>query len=72
MCMVAKGALDFYFVGKEFMRVVDIAASTLIVREAGGFVKNTYGEELDMDLSLNDRTSVVAACSEELIYKIIH
>ena len=72
MCMVAEGALDFYFVGKEFMRVVDIAASTLIVREAGGFVKNIYGTELDMDLTLKDRTSVVAACSEELIYKIIH
>ena len=48
MCMVALGALDFYVVGKEYIRVVDIAASTLILREAGGIVKNIYGEELDM------------------------
>ena len=72
MCMVAIGALDYYFAGKEFMRVVDIAASTLIVREAGGFVKDIYGKELEMDLTLDDRTSVVATCSEELAYGILH
>jgi fructose-1,6-bisphosphatase/inositol monophosphatase family enzyme len=71
MCMVATGALDFYFVGREFMRVVDIAAATLIVREAGGFVKNIYGEELDMDLTLDDKTTVIATCSEELIHSIV-
>ncbi|RLF62783.1 MAG: hypothetical protein DRN16_00550 [Thermoplasmata archaeon] len=71
MCMVATGALDFFLTGKEFMRVVDIAASTLIVREAGGFVKNIHGEELDMDLNLDERTSVVAACTEELIKEIV-
>jgi len=71
MCMVAIGALDFYVVGKEYLRVTDIAASTLIVREAGGFVKNIYGDELDMDLTLNERTSVIASCSEELIQDII-
>ncbi len=71
MCMVAIGALDFYVVGKEYMRVVDIAASTLILREAGGIVTNILGEELDMSFTLDERTSVVAACNEELIHKII-
>jgi fructose-1,6-bisphosphatase/inositol monophosphatase family enzyme len=71
MCMVAIGALDFYIIGKEYMRVIDIAASTLILREAGGFVKNIYGMELDMPFNLDERSSVVAACSEELIKKII-
>ena len=71
MCMVALGALDFYAVGKEYIRVVDIAASTLILREAGGIVKNIYGEELDMSFTLDERSSVVAACSEELVKKII-
>lgn len=67
MCMVATGALDLYYVGREFMRIVDIAASTLVVREAGGIVKNIYGEDLEMNISLDDRTSVVAACSENCI-----
>jgi fructose-1,6-bisphosphatase/inositol monophosphatase family enzyme len=71
MCMVAVGALDFYLAGKEYMRVTDLAASTLIVREAGGFVKNIYGEELEMELTLDERTSVAAACTEELIQSII-
>ncbi len=71
MCLVALGALDYYYVGKSILRVVDIAASTLIVREAGGFVKTIDGKDLDMELSLADRTSVVAACSEQFISQIL-
>ncbi len=71
MCMVAMGALDFYVIGKEYLRVTDIAASTLIMREAGGVVTDIHGEELDMSLSLDERTSVIAACSDELVHKII-
>ena len=71
MCMVATGALDFYVVGKEYLRVTDIAASALIIREAGGVVTNIDGEQLDMSLSLDDRTSVIAACNEKLVHTII-
>ena len=71
MCMVAVGGLDFYVLGNEYLRVIDIAASTLIVREAGGFVKNISGDELDMNFTLDERTSVVAACSEDVIRSII-
>lgn len=71
MCMVATGALDYYFVGKDTLRVIDIAASTLIVREAGGVVKTTSGEDLDMLFSLDERTSVVAACSDQLISQLL-
>jgi fructose-1,6-bisphosphatase/inositol monophosphatase family enzyme len=71
MCMVAIGALDFYVIGKEYLRVVDIAASTLILREAGGIVTNIIGEELDMPLNLDERTSVVAACNMDIIRQII-
>jgi fructose-1,6-bisphosphatase/inositol monophosphatase family enzyme len=71
MCMVAIGALDYYFVGKSIMRVIDIAASTLIVREAGGFVKTVEDKDLDMAFDLGERTSVVAACSEDVIKGIL-
>jgi fructose-1,6-bisphosphatase/inositol monophosphatase family enzyme len=71
MCMVAIGALDYYVIGKEYLRIIDIASSTLILREAGGFVKNIYGEELDMAFNLHERSSVVAACSEDAIKRII-
>jgi len=69
--MVAVGALDYYFVGKDIMRVIDIAASTLIVREAGGFVKTVEDKDLDMGFDLGERTSVVAACSESVIKEIL-
>jgi fructose-1,6-bisphosphatase/inositol monophosphatase family enzyme len=71
MCMVAIGALDFYVVGKEYIRVVDIAASTLILREAGGIVTNILGKELDLPFNLDEKSSVVAACSEDVIKNII-
>lgn len=71
MCLVALGALDYYFVGKNILRVVDIAASTLIVREAGGFVKTIDGKDLNMEFTLAERTSVVAACSEQFITQLL-
>jgi fructose-1,6-bisphosphatase/inositol monophosphatase family enzyme len=71
MCMVATSALDYYFVGKDNLRIVDIAASTLIVREAGGFVKTISGDNLDMSFNLEERTSVIAACSEKLIDNLL-
>lgn len=71
MCMVAIGGLDYFCIGKEYLRVVDIVASTLILREAGGYVTNILGEKLDMDFNLEDRTSVVAACNMDIIKKII-
>lgn len=71
MCMVAIGGLDYFCIGKDYLRVVDIAASTLILREAGGVATNILGEELDMPFNLQERTSVVAACNKELVQKII-
>jgi len=71
MCMVAISALDYYFVGRDILRVVDIAAATLIVREAGGFVKTMTGDDLDMEFDLAGRTSVLAGCSEKLIRDIL-
>jgi len=71
MCMVAIGALDYYVVGREYIRIVDIAASTLVLREAGGIVTNVFGKDLDMAFSLDERSSIVAACSKEVVKKII-
>lgn len=71
MCMVAKGALDYFIIGQEYIRVIDIAASTLIAREAGAVVTSVKGEPLDMFFNLTDRSSVVTACNMELIKEII-
>jgi fructose-1,6-bisphosphatase/inositol monophosphatase family enzyme len=71
MCLVAISALDYYYVGKNILRVVDIAAATLIVREAGGYVKTITGDDLDMEFDLIGRTSVLAGCSETLLKDLL-
>jgi fructose-1,6-bisphosphatase/inositol monophosphatase family enzyme len=71
MCLVASGALDVYYVGREFMRMIDIAASTLIVKEAGGVVTNREGKEISMGFNLVDRTSVIAAGSMDVVSEIV-
>ncbi len=71
LCLVASGALDFYLVGQPRMRVWDIAAGTLIVREAGGVVRTVTGEELDMGFSVGERSSVVAGCSESVVRELV-
>jgi fructose-1,6-bisphosphatase/inositol monophosphatase family enzyme len=64
MCLLATGSFDVYFLNyspsKYAMRVVDIAASTLILREAGGEVFNDTYDILDMNFELNARSNVIA------------
>lgn len=71
LCLVATGAIDCFICTREYLRVTDIAAGALIVREAGGCVYNANGEDLDMDLDVTERTSVIASANEEMIFKII-
>lgn len=66
MCLVASGSTLAYINVKELLRSIDIAAAALIVREAGGEVYNAQGEKLNMPLTLNKRTSVLAVSSPEL------
>jgi fructose-1,6-bisphosphatase/inositol monophosphatase family enzyme len=64
MCLVATGAFDMYFLNYHpanyAMRVIDIAASSLILREAGGEVFNDSYDILDMPFEITARTNVIA------------
>jgi fructose-1,6-bisphosphatase/inositol monophosphatase family enzyme len=65
MCHVASGRADgFYFNcldQSKKMRIIDIAASALILREAGGEIYDLKaGEILDMEFSLDDRVNFLA------------
>ncbi|RLF58202.1 MAG: inositol monophosphatase [Thermoplasmata archaeon] len=70
MCMVATGALDGYIVSHEHIRVIDIAASTLFVREAGGIVTDIKGKTLEMMLNLDERVSIIAAGNPQVTRSI--
>ncbi len=69
MITVAEGISDiFYYSFKNggALRIVDIAASYLIVKEAGGLVLDERMNELDMEMDFEDRKNVIALSSEEM------
>lgn len=66
MSLVASGALDGYHYAKPVLRIIDIAASTLLVREAGGVVLDRSGKDLDLPLSLVPRFGLTAASNRDL------
>jgi fructose-1,6-bisphosphatase/inositol monophosphatase family enzyme len=62
MCLVAQGSLDLYYlhtVESAKLRVMDVAAGSLIVREAGGEVLHPDGSVLDVPLDIKTRTDIM-------------
>jgi fructose-1,6-bisphosphatase/inositol monophosphatase family enzyme len=64
MCMVAQGKFDAHYMNcdvyEKSIRVVDIAASALVLREAGGELVDLQGRRLDMPLDLANRSNFLA------------
>lgn len=64
LCLVARGAADVYYMHSREerlkLRACDIAAGTLIVREAGGEVLDLRGHDLDIPLTPEAHTDLVA------------
>ena len=60
MCYVAAGAFDGFYSTQPLLRVVDIAASTLIVREAGGVVLDWNGDDLRVPFDVRKKFPMVA------------
>ena len=71
MALVAEGQADGYLLDSERfgrgIRVVDIAASYLILKEAGGFIYDLSGKDLDMPLELASRSNFVAVAERSLV-----
>ncbi|MCA1812772.1 MAG: hypothetical protein LC624_02335 [Halobacteriales archaeon] len=59
-CFVAQGALDAYYHGYPSLRVTDVAAGVLILREAGGEAFDGTYKRFVMDLSLEKRAAIMA------------
>jgi fructose-1,6-bisphosphatase/inositol monophosphatase family enzyme len=60
MCYVADGQADLYYVDCDAMlRIIDIAAGALIVREAGGEVLDLDGGRLEMDFDISSRSNLM-------------
>lgn len=67
MCLVAQGALDAYHHPGGALRVIDVAASSLVLREAGGLVRTPGGEPLEMGFDLAERAAVLAVGDREAL-----
>jgi fructose-1,6-bisphosphatase/inositol monophosphatase family enzyme len=71
LCSVACGQADAFFIDyadvRKSPRIVDIAASILILREAGAEAYDANQEILDMPLSLEARKNMMALGSAKLL-----
>ena len=74
MAIVAEGEADGFLVKAErytrSVRIVDIAASTIILREAGGEVYNLEGEVLEMPFDIEHRSNILAI-GDMRVYNLI-
>jgi len=64
ICLVAEGRADLYanrsIDNRHAVRIVDIAAAFLILREAGGELYDATGNLLEMQFDINDRKNIFA------------
>jgi myo-inositol-1(or 4)-monophosphatase len=70
ICYVADGSTDAFIDIRGKLRVTDMVASYLILREAGGIMVTPEGEELNVPLVPTQRLSFIAA-SNQTIYEAI-
>jgi len=70
VCYVADGTTDAFIDIRGKLRVTDIAASYLIIREVGGIMVTPEGTELNAPLAATQRVAFIAAANKT-IYKTI-
>lgn len=70
LCYVADGKTDAFIDIRGKLRVTDIAAAYLILREAGGIMVTPKGNELDVALDAAKRVAFVAAANKTIHAKI--
>ncbi|MDI6916618.1 MAG: inositol monophosphatase family protein [Thermoplasmatales archaeon] len=71
LCMVANGSTDLYYQMGYPIRITDIAAGVLILREAGGEVYGENKEILDMGFNLKERKNFVAVGDRKCLEVIL-
>jgi len=75
MALVATGAADGFLMNAEnnmrSIRVIDIAASYLILKEAGGEVYNLDGTQFDMPFDLDHRSNFLAVGNRDVYDMVI-
>ena len=70
MCYLAEGIYDV-FLDTQAVRVLDIAASQLIIKEAGGYITDLNSKVLSSQVDLLEKTTIVATPNKKLQENII-
>jgi len=70
MAMFAQGLMDIFIDFRNKIRIQDIAAGYIIVKEAGGLLLDEKFRSLDADLNYETRVSFVAATNQEILEDI--
>ena len=71
MAFFARGLMDIFIDLRGKIRIQDIAAGYLIVKEAGGLILDADLNPLDADLSYETRISFIAAANKKILDEII-
>ena len=70
LCYVADGTIDAFIDLRGKLRVTDIAAAYLVLREAGGIMVTPEGNELNVPLDASQRVSFIATANPVIYGKI--
>ncbi len=70
MAFFAQGLMDIFIDLRKKIRVQDIAAGFLLIKEAGGEVLDENFEPLDSDLSYQTKLSFIASSNENILKDI--
>ena len=71
MALFARGLMDVFIDLRGKIRIQDIAAGYLIVKEAGGLLLDADLNPLDADLSYETRVSFIAAANKKILDEIM-
>jgi len=66
ICYVADGTTEAFIDLRGKLRVTDVAAAHLILREAGGIITTPEGKDLDAPLNAAQRISFIAAANKTI------
>ena len=71
MALFARGLMDVFIDLRNKIRIQDIAAGYLIVKEAGGLLLDADLKDLDADLSYETKVSFIAAANQKILDEIM-
>jgi myo-inositol-1(or 4)-monophosphatase len=71
LCYVADGTIDAFIDIRGKLRTTDVAAASLIIREAGGILTTPEGRPLDSELDPKQKVEFIAAANGEVHQRIL-